>query len=141
MKERIAIAQKDLINALSSDEKLIANYEKMADTKLRDKAIERVIRRIFNVDPSTKQDDISTRKRNQIESFANSLDTSIKEQGSTIWALFNGVTRYTNHVLNADNDNKLDSLMAGRGYDISNIGYKEIMKYIEENSSKTFKVF
>jgi len=134
MKDRIEIAQQDFIEALNEEQGLMDAFKRMEREPLRDKAIERVLTRIFDVKPNQNQSEISTRKKNQIEKFADSLDTSIKEQGRTIWALFNGVTRYTNHVLNENSENKMDSIMTGRGHYISNMSFNTIMSYIEENS-------
>lgn len=136
-KERIEIAIQDLRQTLLLDEKLFANFKRMADLPIKDEAIERVIRRIFGVAPDTKYKDISTRKKNQIESFAGALDKEIKLEGKTIWGLFNGVTRYTNHIAApAESDKKLDYLMDGGGYKLSNMAYNELMGWVEENTAE-----
>jgi len=132
MKARIEIAKNDLIRTLNLDNNLMNSFQKMAATPMKDEAIESVIRKIFGVEASLAQSEISTRKKNQIEKFADSLNTSITEQGRTIWALFNGVTRFTNHVLSEDNN--LEYLMIGGGNRISNIGYEELMKFVEDNT-------
>ena len=141
MKERISIAQKGMRKTLELDNELMENFKRMADMPLRDEAIERVINKIFKVDVNKTEDEISTRKRNQIESFANSLNTSITEQGRTIWALFNGVTRYTNHENKPKDENKkTDHIMSGNGNVISNVGFTEIMKFVESNTAKQFAI-
>jgi phage/plasmid-like protein (TIGR03299 family) len=136
MKDRIEIAQKDLRLTMEYDQKLMKSFKVMADTKITDNAIERVIRKIFDVTPDTKKADISTRKHNQIKDFANSLTKSVQEQGDTIWALFNGITRYTNYVsAPKEQEKKNDYLMTSGGANISNIGFNELMKFIEENTT------
>lgn len=143
---RIDVAIKDLRLALNLDQQLITNYKRMADLPLKDEAIERVIRKIFGVEMAVNQDFYTPRLKEKVEQFGRSVEKSIGEQGATIWALFNGVTRYTNHILpeylreykrnsetNGENIRN-ESLMAGRGYEISNMGFDEIMAYVDENS-------
>jgi hypothetical protein len=141
MKERIEIAQKDLRATMQLDEQLMVSFKKMADTPIKDEAIERVLRKIFEITPETAKKDVSTRKTNQIKDFANALQTSVSEQGQTIWALFNGITRYTNHVsAPKDSEKKQDYLIANGGANIANLGFNELMKFIEENTVKSFAV-
>lgn len=134
MKSRIEIAKNDLIKTLKFDNNLMTSFRLMSETPMRDEAIENVIRKIFAVEPNVAQTDISTKKKNSIEKFADSLNTSILEQGKTIWALFNGVTRYTNHVLSS-NEN-LEYLMMGTGNRIANISYDELIKFVDQNTLK-----
>lgn len=140
-KERLEVMIRDLRAAIGLDVQLMENFKRMADMPLKDEAIERVIRKIFQVSTDQKQSVISSRKKNQIGDFAGSLQKSVSEQGSTIWALFNGVTRYTNHVsAPKEKDKKQDYLMANGGAELANIGYDEIMKWITENTASKFSV-
>ena len=140
MKARIEIAQKDLRQTMHLDKELMTTFKVMADTKLNESIVEKVIRKMFDVSKDTQQSELSTRKKNQITGFAQSLTKSVEEQGQTVWALFNGVTRYTNHVA-APKENKLDYIMVNGGASLSNISYNEIMKYIEENTEKKIYSF
>lgn len=137
MKERILIAQSDLRKTLELDNDLMTQFKRMADTPIKEDIIERVLTKLFDVKKDEKQEDISTRKKNQIQNFATSLRQSIGEQGQTVWALFNGVTRYTNHIAAPQKD-KETYIMVNGGANLSNIGFNEIMKYIEENTVKQF---
>ena len=140
-KARIEQAIAQLRNTLELDNKLMENFKKMADLELKDEVVERVIKKLFEVDPSVKQVDVSTRKKNQIEAFAGALKTEIALEGSTVWGLFNGITRYTNHVLkHSDESKKMDSLMDGTGYKISNMGFDEIMQWVNENTHQGYVV-
>ena len=137
-KARIEQAIAQLRNTLELDNKLMENFKRMADMPMKDEIVERVIRKLFEVDPSVKQADISTRKKNQVESFANALQTEIQLEGATVWGLFNGVTRYTNHVINhKDDSKKMDSLMDGTGYKLSNLAFDELMRWVNENTAET----
>ena len=69
---RVQMAMQDLRKAMQLDNSLMDNFKRMADIELKDEMIESVIRKMFNVDPMIKQDAVSTRKRNQVETFAQS---------------------------------------------------------------------
>ena len=133
--ERIKQAMQQLRQTLLLDEQLMTGFKKMANLELNDEIVERVLNNIFKLNQFEKQDDISTKKTNQITEFAGSLNQSINEQGKTVWALFNAVTRYTNHIsAPQDSNKKINYLMDGQGYNINNSSFEEIMKYVEKNT-------
>ena len=135
-KERLDVMMKDLRVAMQLDQALMDNFKRMADLQLKDEAIERVINSIFSVNKTTVSSEISTRKENQVKSFAGALQQSVNEQGSTIWALFNGITRYTNHIAApSGTDKKTDYLLANGGQALAETGFNEIMKWVEENTA------
>lgn len=120
---------------LAQEMQLIETFKAMQSTDIKEEAIDRTVRALFNISLDSKQDDISTRKRNQVETFSNNLVTEINTHGNTMWSLFNAVTRYTNHEINyKSEDDKNNSLMTGNGFKLSNIGYKEIMKFVDANT-------
>jgi phage/plasmid-like protein (TIGR03299 family) len=121
--------------SIINDELLMEDFKLMASKPLNDEVKENVIRMLFKVDKDTKQNDVSTRKLNQIVDFASSVNKSIEEQGNTIWALFNGVTRYTNHIAApTEESSKLTYLMDGQGYNLNQVGFDTIMDWIRKNS-------
>jgi hypothetical protein len=131
VKDAVELLKLTLIN----DEMLMEDFKVMANKPLNDEIVERVIRNLFKVEKNMKQDDVSTRKVNQLSEFGTAIHTSIEEQGSTIWALFNGVTRYTNHITApTDANDKLSYLMDGSGYQKNLIGFNTIMDWIKQNS-------
>lgn len=141
MKARVENAIKSLRIALGLDEKLMVNYKRMADEQLNDEIVMRVVKKIFNADIDAKQSEVSTRKQNLIKSFSDSVEKSIEEQGKTIWALFNGVTRYYNHVSAPEGeDRKVEYLYSANGARYSNMAFDTIMQYIEENTAELVPV-
>ena len=110
--------------------------------------LEHAIREEFNLIQTYKafdgsldapEDSISTRKSNQVKSFADSLVTEVNTHGKSLWSLFNAVTRYTNHVsAPKDDDAKQNYLMNGGGYRLSNIGYNEVLRMTDENALAEF---
>lgn len=136
---RISGAIGDLRMSMNLDEKLMTTFKRMADIQLNDNIVERVLANMFKIDTNAAQSSLSSVKKEQISQFASSLNTSIAEQGKTIWALFNGVTRYTNHVsAPKDNDGKLNYIMGGTGYDINVSSYNEIMDWVTANTHSNF---
>jgi hypothetical protein len=133
-KERIERAMLDLRKALNLDQALMDNFKRMADIPYNDQLAERLIRKLFEVEPMAAKDSVSTRKLNQVTAFANAIEKEVNLEGNTIWALFNAVTRYTNHIAAPKNsEDKAEYLMTGGGYRFATTGYDEIMSYIEKN--------
>lgn len=77
------------------------NFEKMRTVEL-DEATKRLAMDYFlQVSKEERlSGEISTRKINQLEVLQNSVFTEINDLGDNLFALFNGVTRYTTHELN-----------------------------------------
>jgi len=133
---RVQNAMQDLRKAMQLDQGLMDDFKRMADIQLKDEMIESVIRKMFKVDPMTRKDVVSTRKLNQVDAFAQSLTTEVNLEGKTLWGLFNGVTRYTNHdskVFKSIED-KNEYLMHGSGYKLSNVAFDDIMRFVEERT-------
>jgi phage/plasmid-like protein (TIGR03299 family) len=137
MKAKIELAQEEMRKSIGLDQLLMIDYKRMADLPLRDEAIERVLNKIFKVDKDTPKTDISTKKENKIVDFADALQESINEQGQTIWALFNGVTRFANHISSPkDITKKMDYLMIAGGMQIMNDGFDVLKEYTTEHTAK-----
>ncbi len=129
----------DLRKALELDQTLMESFMRMADMEMKDEIVEKVIRKLFDVDPSSSQKEHSTRKINQINAFAGALNKEIQLEGKTIWGLFNGVTRYTNHIAApSGKEERNDYLMTGGGYKMSNVAYDTIMAWVNENSHSEY---
>jgi hypothetical protein len=126
---------KQIKMTLANEMRLIETFKAMQSTDIKDEAIDKTVRALFSIGLDTIQDDISTRKRNQVETFSNNLVTEINTHGKTMWSLFNAVTRYTNHEASPiDDDAKNNYLMNGGGFKLNNIGYNEIMKFVDANT-------
>jgi len=120
---------------LANEMQLIETFKAMQATTIKDEAVDRTVRSLFGIGLDTMQDDISTRKRNQVETFSNNLVTEINTHGKTMWSLFNAVTRYTNHeIAPQEEDAKNNFLMNGGGFKMSNLGYAEVMKFVDANT-------
>jgi hypothetical protein len=142
-KERIDMAMEDLKLALQHDAQLMTIFKRMADTKADDNLLERLVKRIFEVDArNTKSSEVSAVKRNQLDRFSNAMHEEVSIHDSTVWAMFNGVTRYTNHhALNgkASAEKRESYVMVGGGARVNILGFNECMKWLEENTKKVYQ--
>ena len=78
---------KQIKMTLANEMKLIETFKAMQSTDIKDEAIDKTVRALFSIGLDTNQDDISTRKRNQVETFSNNLVTEINTHGKTMWSL------------------------------------------------------
>lgn len=136
-KQRIDTMINRMRDSMKLDQKLMDSFKRMADMPMVEELFAKVTSRIFIVNPKATKAEMSTRKNNQMAKFGEAVEQSVREQGSTIWALFNGITRYTNHIAAPTNpEKKQDFIMASGGATFANIGFNEIMKYIERNTAE-----
>jgi phage/plasmid-like protein (TIGR03299 family) len=132
---RIEEMANNLKMTLSYDEKLFEQFKRMADIEMNDSIVQTLVNKLWKVDIQKNIDSLSTRSKNQIQTFANNLQTEIQLEGKTIWGLFNAVTRYTNHEsAPKDELKKNDYLMNGSGATLSNLAFDTLLQYVENNS-------
>jgi hypothetical protein len=129
MQQRIDEAIKSLRTVLEFEDKQMEVYEIAANRNFDKKHVEDIVQAVFGkVDLRSR--DVSTRTKNQLTTFAADLDKSIDEQGETLWALFNGVTRYTNHSTNTKD--KDFSLMFGSDAAANQRAFETMLNWINE---------
>lgn len=133
--DEIQMMANNLRYTLQLDNTLFDQFKRMADIELKDSMVQNLVSKLWKVDIQKNVDSLSTRSKNQIETFANNLQTEIQLEGKTIWGLFNAVTRYTNHeAAPKDELKKNDYLMNGTGAALSNLAFDTLLKYVESNS-------
>ncbi len=136
--ERIKTAMMQIKATMAGDQLLMDNFSRMADAKLTEEATQAILttifKRGFGLDP---KDELSTRRRNQLIGLNNSIERELADQGATLWGLFNGITRYTNHVA-APSGQKDEYVMDGAGYDLNLVGFDAIMAWVEKNTAKQY---
>ena len=129
MQQRIDEAVKSLRSVLQFEDKQMEVYEIAANRSFQKKHIEDIVQAVFGkVD--MKGSDVSTRTKNQLTQFASDINQSISEQGETLWALFNGVTRYTNH--STTTKDKDFSLMFGSDAQANQRAFETMLGWINE---------
>ena len=132
MQQKIDEAVKSLRKVLEFEEKQMEIFEIASNRAFDKKHIEEIVKAVFGKSIGTKSEDISTRTKNQMSDFAKDIETSIQEQGETLWALFNGVTRYTNHTQKTKD--KDFGLMFGNEAQINQSAFEQMVKWINEPS-------
>ena len=132
--QKISEFLKGLRKAIGLDEQLIEKFKIMSDNPLRDEIFANVLKACFEVDLDAKASDVSSQQKAKMTKVSQAIETEIKLEGNTLWGLFNGITRYTNHMAVKPEKSK-EYVMTGAGYDISNTAFNEIMRYIEENTA------
>lgn len=100
------------LDAMREEEKRnIQTIEKMGDVKIDEATKLLVVRQLFDlkkqdgysINELVSNDSISTRKKNQIFAFTDSLAIETSQKGENLWGLFSGMTRFTTHnMLNKD---------------------------------------
>jgi len=136
--EKLQAMVDDMKLAIDQEYQLVKNYERMADTKLDEKTaqgvFETIIKRCFGISPL---DDIGTAKQNKLEKLGNSMLVETEIEGPTMWALFNGVTRYTNHVAPRAGRTK-EYVMVGAGARANDASYDIIVDWMNEHGTRTY---
>lgn len=130
-KEQIKIFIEGMRIALGLEEKKIETMRVMADVKINEEIFNRLMNRVFNVSPEKTMKEASQREKDKLMRVADSIETEIKLEGNSLWGLFNGITRYTNHV--APKEGKRDEyIMIGKGYETNLTAFKVIENYLRE---------
>ena len=134
--QRVRVMLQGLQRALLGEERIIETFKFMANVDLKDEMAEGIISRILKrgmkVD-ETKTADLSTRRKNQLIQLDGAISRELRDEGATLWGLFNGVTRYTNHVA-APEGKSFEYVTMGSGARINEVAYEEVMRWIEQHT-------
>jgi len=134
-KSRIEFAIAEMKATLESENKMIDSFKIMekhsATTGALESILKKIIKRAFNVE---EKENTSTRRTNQLSMLSEAIKIEFNDQGENLWGLFNGVTRYTNHMAVPKSSNRIDYIMSGTGYKTNLVAFDEIMNWIEGNT-------
>ena len=115
--------------ALDVSIKQVEIYNKFISTPLTKHLADKMVKSVLGYDrvftSAEKQAKLSTRSLNMMDTLYNNIDTEIKLVGNNVWALFNGVTRYTTHEMKGvkRTNGKDESLLVGAGYKKATTGF------------------
>lgn len=114
LRTNIDMAVNRLTDVIVREQQLMTIFEKLQSTRLPEK-VEQIstlkdgmIYNMLNLDVRYQQmnyvDDkpLSTKMQNRIFDIDTSISTELKQKGYNYWGLFNGITRYYNHVAKSD---------------------------------------
>ena len=116
---------------LEQEQKLFQEITMLSENSFTQKQKDLVVDLLFNLsknDTLGKEEDLSTRKQNQIELFENDLSTEIAGKGKNMWGLFSGVTRYTTHSMKKT-DNSQGKMFGQTGVKERRI-FKELLEMV-----------
>tara|TARA_R110002153_G_scaffold175925_2_gene329173 strand:+ start:530 stop:1441 length:912 start_codon:yes stop_codon:yes gene_type:complete len=128
LQQRLDEAMRLFQQAMNYENSQLEVFENAANTRLEKNHIQDIVMSVFKVDVNKTRSDVSTRTQNNMKQFSNDIETSINEQGETLWALFNAVTRYTNHSTNRKD--KTESLLFGTDAAISSKAYNTMLGWL-----------
>jgi hypothetical protein len=135
IQERVQEFVDGIKEALGQESRKIKVYKAMENTPLKESIFAGIMENVFDVKIDTKMEDVSTRQKNKLKTISEAIETEINLEGATLWGLFNGVTRYTNHVAGQKNKVKtpeelLTYLMVGEGYETNLKAYQTIHNWL-----------
>ena len=133
--EKVKAAVMEMKNTIMQDNNLMETFKLMSSIDLKDEAISNVMLNCFGVDLDSNQSKVSSRKVKTIETISKSIETEIQLEGKTLWGLFNGITRFTNHHATTPEKSN-DYIMNGQGYLTNLKGYNTIMDWITKNTKE-----
>ena len=88
---------------LNTRDKMFENFNRFGQVKTNDEIREKMVHHVLGIKNSAVISELSTRKTNQIAALYNNIAIEEKDLGTNLWSTFNGITRYTTHELNRDN--------------------------------------
>lgn len=142
--ERVKEFVKGIKIAMGLEAQEIKIFKTMADVPLKEEVFAAIMKACFTVDINDKTTELSTRSKNKMTEVATALETEIRLEGATMWGLFNGITRYTNHVAGQAKQAKTPEelqtyLMVGEGYEVNLKAYKTIHEWLIEQGLLTLE--
>lgn len=137
--DRIKQAALDMKSALMQEQVVIDNFKRMCDTKTSQEMIEQFVQTMYvkALNAGGLDAPLSKRKANTIDKFNDAMRIEIETHGNNLWSMFNGVTRYTNHVASKNN---LDYVMNGAGYRTNELAYDVLMDFVEKHTVNIYSM-
>jgi phage/plasmid-like protein (TIGR03299 family) len=134
-KERIEFAMQDLRKAIQLDEQLMQTFKIMSEQPIKEEVVSNVMKLCFDIDINRNRSDLKPRELKEEFLINQAISTEMQLEGATLWGLFNGVTRYTNHVANGKKD-KEEYVMVGAGYNTNLTAYDTILAWVNQNTNE-----
>src|SRR5690606_23297698 len=93
---KIQVLCNDVSKAMDKSSSLVELMGKLDKVEITTKRKNEFIETVLGIKLADK-DQLTTRKRNILQSLEDSIAKEISLSGGNLWGLVNGVTRYTNH--------------------------------------------
>jgi phage/plasmid-like protein (TIGR03299 family) len=138
VQDRVKEFVKAIRQAMGLERREIEVFKTMADVPFKEEIMARLMAACFDLDLNKKQSEMTERSKTKTNSIITAVEAEVVTEGPTLWGLFNGITRYTNHV--AANRGKkektpeelLSYVMVGEGYEVNLKAYKTIHAWLLE---------
>ena len=116
---------------LAEEKEQFEEIKRMGEVRMTEEVRELITKKLFEIGVEEKldSDELSTRKKNQLVTFNGGLTFELAQKGNNLWGLFNGVTKYTSHLMKQGRDNS-EAKMFGRTGAIERNIYKELVEMI-----------
>jgi len=113
---------------LEQEQKLFREIVMLSETAMTNTQKDLVTALLFNLDEEEmyNPDELSTRRKNQLEDFNNDLRAEIATKGDNLWGLFSGVTRYTTHSMKSTDNSE------GKMFGMTGVRERKIFKELVE---------
>ena len=115
MQQKINALKSDLKNTLEQELILIDAMKELVNKPINSGDINSIVS-LLNED-NINYEDLSSKKKNSIMDLETSIMSEISQKGSDMWALFNGMTYFTNHKQSKEG---LKNVMIGSGSKLNN---------------------
>lgn len=101
MRPKIEEILANVDSVLQQEQELFREIVMLSETAMTQTQLDLVTTLLFNLDEEElhNEDELSTRKQNQLADFRTDLATEVRTKGDNLWGLFSGVTRYTTHSM------------------------------------------
>lgn len=135
--EKLRAIMQEMKAAMDQEAEIMNHLQRMAEIKTTAEQagvlFERIVKKFFDVGGS---DEVEGRKKNNIVKLGDAMVQEAELEGANLWAMFNGVTRYTNHM--ATKRSREDYVMVGAGAKMNNAAYDIISEWLTEHGAKTY---
>ena len=115
---------------LAKEEEMIQNYQRLADVKINQTHIEKLIRTIYKVDTNLPEEEVATRTLNRVKEFDKALtNNGLNVHGDTLFGALQAMTYLTSH----DKTGKVtNDYMDGAKYEIGNLTYDLLVQMMNQ---------
>lgn len=93
----------DVAKAINSQSNYKEFLQSLTKREITKKEHNEYIKRVTGID-ATQYNELTTRSRNILDKINQAVAIEQREAGATAWALLNGITRYTNHMVKVGTD-------------------------------------
>ena len=111
MSDNIQFLKTNLKDAIEQEKILVEAMQSLVGVEHTTEDFLNIVDLTYNQERLDYQE-LSSRRKNQIQSLTESIKHETDEKGSDLWGLFNGVTYETNHKQGKDG---LKNIMIGQG--------------------------